>query len=103
MPGGAEARVATSANSTVSSGQSSDGAANMSQLQSEAKRLTSTQAGATAKQSRRGKPGMSTMGLTPGTPMMAEIEASLEFYICQRLQKWRHLEFELSGARVQVS
>ena len=33
---------------------------------------------------------------------MAEIERSLEFYICQRLQKWRHLQFELSGARVQV-
>ena len=43
------------------------------------------------------------MGLTPGTPLMAEIERSLEFYICQRLQKWKHLEFELSGARVQVS
>lgn len=42
------------------------------------------------------------MGLTPGTPLMAEIERSLEFYICQRLQKWRHLQFELSGARVQV-
>ena len=46
--------------------------------------------------------GLSTMGLTPGTPLMAEIERSLEFYICQRLQKWRHLQFELSGARVQV-
>ncbi|KAL0035693.1 hypothetical protein WJX79_008956 [Trebouxia sp. C0005] len=45
--------------------------------------------------------GLSTMGLTPGTPLMAEIERSLEFYICQRLQKWRHLQFELSGARVQ--
>lgn len=45
---------------------------------------------------------MSTMVLTPGTPIMAEIERSLEFYICQRLQRWRHLEFELSGARVQV-
>ena len=49
------------------------------------------------------KPGLSTMGLTPGTPLMAEIERSLEFYICQRLQKWQHLEFELSGAQVQVS
>ena len=48
------------------------------------------------------KQGLSTMGLTPGTPLMAEIERSLEFYICQRLQKWKHLEFELSGARVQV-
>lgn len=46
---------------------------------------------------------MSTMGLTPGTPLMAEIERSLEFYICQRLQRWKHLKFELSGARVQVS
>ncbi len=46
--------------------------------------------------------GLSTIGLTPGTPLMAEIERSLEFYICQRLQKWRHLQFELSGARVQV-
>ncbi|KAL0025515.1 hypothetical protein WJX77_008035 [Trebouxia sp. C0004] len=45
--------------------------------------------------------GLSTMGLTPGTPLMAEIERSLELYICQRLQKWRHLQFELSGARVQ--
>ena len=46
--------------------------------------------------------GLSTMGLTPGTPFMAEIERSLEFYICQRLQRWHHLEFELSGARVQA-
>ena len=49
------------------------------------------------------KVGLSTMGLTPGTPLMAEIERSLEFYICQRLQRWKHLTFELSGARVQVS
>lgn len=48
------------------------------------------------------KAGLSTMGLTPGTPLMAEIERSLEFYICQRLQRWKHLNFELSGARVQV-
>ena len=49
------------------------------------------------------KRGLSTIGLTPGTPLMAEIERSLEFYICQRLQKWKHVEFELSGATVQVS
>ncbi|KAL3147174.1 hypothetical protein ABBQ32_002680 [Trebouxia sp. C0010 RCD-2024] len=52
------------------------------------------------KQSKK-KATMSTMGLTPGTPLMAEIERSLEFYICQRLQRWKHLKFELSGARVQ--
>ena len=66
-------------------------------------KLMSTSTGAAAKKGPRGRPGLSTMGLTPGTPLMAEIEASLEFYICQRLQRWRHLEFELSGARVQVS
>ena len=49
------------------------------------------------------KAGLSTVGLTPGTTVMAEIERDLEFYICQRLRKWQHLEFELSGARVQVS
>ena len=46
---------------------------------------------------------MSTMGLTPGTPLMAEIERSLEFYICQRLQRFKYLKYELSGARVEVS
>ena len=71
--------------------------------QPNSQKLMSTSTGAAAKKSPRGRPGLSTMGLTPGTPLMAEIEASLEFYICQRLQRWRHLEFELSGARVQVS
>ena len=46
--------------------------------------------------------GLSSVGLTPGTLLMAEIERNLEFYICQRLQRWKHLEFELSGATVQV-
>ena len=49
------------------------------------------------------KATMSTMGLTPGTPLMAEIERSLEFYICQRLQRFKYLKYELSGARVEVS
>lgn len=71
--------------------------------QPNSQKLMSTSTGAAAKKGSRGRPGLSTMGLTPGTPLMAEIEASLEFYICQRLQRWRHLEFELSGARVQVS
>lgn len=73
------------------------------QLQASSKRPLSTSSDASSAKRARRKPGMSTMGLTPGTPIMAEIEASLEFYICQRLQKWRHLEFELSGARVQVN
>lgn len=47
--------------------------------------------------------GLSTMGLTPGTPLMLELQQSLEFYACQRLQqRWPHLIFELSSATVQV-
>lgn len=84
-------------------GSDHDGVIDKYQLQGSSKRPLSTSSGATSAKHARRKPGMSTMGLTPGTPIMAEIEASLEFYICQRLQKWRHLEFELSGARVQVN
>lgn len=65
--------------------------------------LTTKEQGKSAKSSagQAKKAGLSTVGLTPGTTVMAEIERDLEFYICQRLRKWQHLEFELSGARVQ--
>jgi len=47
--------------------------------------------------------GMSSLGLTPGTPMMADLENSLRFYISHRLKKWSHVQFELSGTTVPVS
>lgn len=47
---------------------------------------------------------MSSLGLTPGTQLMVDLEDSLAFYISQRLQtSWSHLHFELSGAGVAVN
>ena len=50
----------------------------------------------------QGGQGLSTLGLTPGTRLMLELQQSLEFYICQRLQTSPHLSFELSSATVEV-
>ena len=49
-----------------------------------------------------GSRGLSTLGLTPGTPLMLELQQSLEFYICQRLLRFPGETFELSSASVQV-
>ncbi|KAK9807716.1 hypothetical protein WJX72_007062 [[Myrmecia] bisecta] len=45
---------------------------------------------------------ISSLGLTPGTPLMLTIQKSLEVYICSQLQchRWRNVQFELSGATV---
>ncbi|BDA46842.1 probable 5'-3' exoribonuclease 1 at N-terminal half [Coccomyxa sp. Obi] len=55
------------------------------------------------KEARTGPRPLSSLGLTPGTPLMAMIQESLTYYICRRLQtaKWQHLHFELSGATVK--
>jgi hypothetical protein len=57
------------------------------------------------KEARSGPRLLSSLGLTPGTPLMAMIQESLTYYICRRLQTsaWQHLHFELSGATVKVS
>ena len=56
------------------------------------------------KQERIGLKELSSIGLTPGTSLMALIQQSLAFYICRRLEseKWQHIQWELSGANVQV-
>ena len=47
---------------------------------------------------------LSSIGLTPGTSLMALIQQSLAFYICRRLtsEKWQNVQWELSGANVEV-
>ena len=47
---------------------------------------------------------LSSIGLTPGTSLMALIHQSLAFYICRRLnsEKWQNVQWELSGANVEV-
>ena len=61
-------------------------------------------ASASLKEARAGPRPLSSLGLTPGTPLMALVQASLTYYICQRLQAPRHarVHFELSGATVQA-
>ena len=56
------------------------------------------------KEARTGPRLLSSLGLTPGTPLMALVQRSLTYYICQRLQAHRFagLHFELSGATVQA-
>ena len=56
------------------------------------------------KQERTGLKALSSLGLTPGTSLMALIQQSLAFYICRRLEseRWQHVQWELSGANVQV-
>lgn len=53
---------------------------------------------------KKGARPLSSVGLTPGTPLMAMIQHSLTYYICCRLHSstWQHLHFELSGATVEV-
>ncbi|CAL5224335.1 g7007 [Coccomyxa viridis] len=55
------------------------------------------------KQERTGLKALSSLGLTPGTSLMALIQQSLAFYICRRLEseRWQHVQWELSGANVQ--
>ncbi len=57
------------------------------------------------KEAKSGPRLLSSLGLTPGTPLMAMIQESLTYYICRRLQTsaWQHLHFELSGATVKVA
>lgn len=50
--------------------------------------------------------GMSTLGLTPGTPTMRTLEAAVEQWIEETLhkdQEWGHLHIELSRTSVPVS
>ena len=56
------------------------------------------------RQERTGLRALSSLGLTPGTSLMALIQQSLAFYICRRLEseRWQHVQWELSGANVQV-
>ena len=56
------------------------------------------------RQERVGLKLLSSIGLTPGTSLMALIQQSLAFYICRRLnsEKWQHIQWELSGANVEV-
>ena len=63
----------------------------------------SRRAAMSKRESRRRASGISSLGLTPGTQLMTDLENSLAFYVCQRLQtSWAHLHFELSGATVAV-
>lgn len=56
------------------------------------------------RQERMGLKVLSSLGLTPGTSLMALIQQSLAFYICRSLdsERWQHIQWELSGANVQV-
>ncbi len=54
---------------------------------------------------RRRAPAISSVALSPGSPLMLEVEGSLAYYVCQALQgsRYAHLAFEISGATVPVS
>ena len=49
---------------------------------------------------------VSTLGLTPGTPTMRDLEADVEDWVEEKLlseMQWSHLHIELSRATVPVS
>ena len=49
--------------------------------------------------------GMSTLGLTPGTPTMRTLEADVEHWVEETLlneKEWGHLHIELSRTSVPV-
>ena len=54
---------------------------------------------------RRRTPAISSVALSPGSPLMLEVEGSLAYYVCHALQgsRYAHLSFEISGATVPVS
>ncbi len=54
---------------------------------------------------RRRAPAISSVALSPGSPLMLEVEGSLAYYVCHALQgsRYAHLSFEISGATVPVS
>ncbi len=53
---------------------------------------------------RRRTPAISSVALSPGSPLMLEVEGSLAYYVARALQgsRYGHLSFEISGATVPV-
>lgn len=48
--------------------------------------------------------GISRAALTPGSPLMLEVQASLSYYVCRALQgsRFAAVHFEITGSTVPV-